>query len=223
MTKFSNSPSLVIFDCDGVLVDTERLSNRILSKILTDSGLPVTYEACRRRFVGKSMKSVKMEVEAELGRALPDDWLAAERAETLAVLAKETEAVPGVRAEINRLRDRGLAHCVASSGSIEKMHTTLGCAGLLPLLQHVLFTADMVANGKPAPDLFLHAAAEMGHAPEACVVIEDSLPGVKAGIAAGMLVLGYAGDPMTEADALEAAGARVFDQMADLPRLLGYL
>ncbi len=213
-------PSLIIFDCDGVLVDTERLSNHLLAEILTESGLPISYAECRRRFVGKSMKSVKMEVESALGRALPADWLAEERTRTLAVLVRETEAVAGVQAQIERLRHLDIPHCVASSGSLEKMRTTLGCSGLLPLLEHVLFTADMVENGKPAPDLFLHAAAQMGHAPDQCVVIEDSLPGVQAGRAAGMRVLGYAGDPMTDADGLSRAGAVVFRDMADLPRLL---
>ncbi|MEQ9520304.1 MAG: HAD family hydrolase [Parvibaculum sp.] len=208
--------SLIIFDCDGVLVDTEALSNRLLAEILTGHGLPISYEECRRRFVGKSMKSVMAEVEASLGRALPGDWLAQERERTLALLAQETKAVPGVRAQILHLRSRDIPHCVASSGTIEKMHTTLGCAGLLPLLKDVLFTADMVTNGKPAPDLFLHAARQMGHAPATCVVIEDSLPGVQAGIAAGMRVLGYAGDPMTDAAGLERAGAIIFHDMADL-------
>ena len=219
MTK----PSLIIFDCDGVLVDTEPLSNQLLAEILTEEGLPISYEACRRRFVGKSSQSVIAEVESELGRSLGEDWPGeVERTRYLGLLAKETEAVPGAEAQIKWLRDEGVPHCVASSGQLEKMYATLGCSGLLPLLEDVLFTADMVDRGKPAPDLFLHAAKTMGHAPETCIVIEDSVPGVQAGVAAGMRVLGYAGDPLTDRDALQRAGATIFDDMRQLPSQMGF-
>jgi len=217
MTKHS----LVIFDCDGVLVDTERAANKSLSDRLKLLGLDISYEACRRRFVGRSLKSVQVEVEAELGRNLGDDWHVMVEREEIEVFRHTTEAIVGVEAQVIRLRDEDIPHCVASSGRIEKMHATLGSAGLLPLLKDVLFSATMVERGKPAPDLFLHAASEMGHAPETCIVIEDSLPGVQAGVAAGMQVLGYAGDPLTDKAALEDAGATVFGEMGRLPALLG--
>jgi beta-phosphoglucomutase-like phosphatase (HAD superfamily) len=217
MTK----PSLVIFDCDGVLVDTERAANKSLCERLTLIGLDISYEACRRRFVGRSLKSVQLEVEAELGRQLGADWDVMIEREEIEVFRHTTEAIVGVGAQVMRLRDEGIPHCVASSGGVEKMHATLGSAGLLPLLQGVLFSATMVEKGKPSPDLFLHAAREMGHTPETCIVIEDSLPGVQAGVAAGMRVLGYTGDPLTDREALAGAGATVFSSMEQLPELLG--
>jgi HAD superfamily hydrolase (TIGR01509 family) len=216
MTK----PSLVIFDCDGVLVDTEHAANLLLARLVTEAGAPMTYEQSRKQFVGKSIKTVQAEVQELAGRTLPDDWHEMVRAESIKILAEGTEAVPGVEAQIKLLRGKGIPYCVASSGQIAKMHATLGCSGLLPLLEDVLFSADMVAKGKPAPDLFLHAAKEMGHAPDACIVIEDSRPGVEAGVAAGMKVLGYAGDPLTDGEALAGAGATVFDDMVLLSKLL---
>ena len=217
MTK----PDLVIFDCDGVLVDTEHAANLLLSQLIRDEGLDLSYEECRRRFVGKAMQTVQAEVSALLGRQLPSDWYLMVKQRSIEVLAEGTEAITGVEAQIMAIREAHIPFCVASSGQIEKMHATLGSANLLPLLKDLLFSADMVAHGKPAPDLFLHAAREMGHVPEVCVVIEDSLPGVQAGVAAGMKVFGYAGDPMTDREALAAAGAQVFDDMRDLSGLIG--
>jgi len=210
----------VIFDCDGVLVDTEHVANQLLSRLVTEAGAPLSYEQCRKRFLGKSMKTVQAEVEELAGRSLPEDWHQMVRDESIKLFAAGIEAVPHVKGQIERLRDDGMPYCVASSGQMEKMHATLGSSGLLHLVEDVLFNADMVARGKPAPDLFLHAADEMGHAPETCVVIEDSRPGVEAGVAAGMQVLGYAGDPLTDAVALEAAGATVFEDMRQLPKIL---
>lgn len=212
--------SLVIFDCDGVLVDTEHVANQLLSRLVTEAGAPLTYEECRQRFLGKSIKTVQVEVEELAGRTLPKDWHQMVRRESIKLLGEGTEAVPHVEAQIRWLRDKGVPYCVASSGQIAKMHATLGCSGLLPLLEDVLFSADMVRRGKPAPDLFLHAAYMMGHAPERCVVIEDSRPGVEAGVAAGMRVLGYAGDPLSDRAALADAGATVFEDMRELPKLL---
>ncbi|WOF74735.1 HAD family phosphatase [Parvibaculaceae bacterium PLY_AMNH_Bact1] len=213
-------PSLVIFDCDGVLVDTEHVANQLLSRLVTEAGAPLTYEECRKRFLGKSMKTVQAEVEELAGRSLPEDWHLMVRTQSIKVFGDGIEAIPHVKTQILRLQDQGTPYCVASSGQIAKMHATLGSSGLLPLVENVLFSADMVKRGKPAPDLFLHAANTMGHAPETCVVIEDSRPGVEAGIAAGMRVLGYAGDPMTDGAALEATGATVFTSMEQLPELL---
>lgn len=221
MPKPVPSASLIIFDCDGVLVDTERVANELLVRLLADLGMVITYAECRRRFVGRSLSAVQEEVEAELGRQLAPDWPdAVVRKETLHAFEAGIEAIAGVREQLEWLA--GLPHpfCVASSGQIQKMHATLGSSGLLPFVKDVLFSADMVGKGKPAPDLFLHAAAQMGHAPETCVVIEDSVPGVQAGIAAGMKVLGYAGDPHTDAEGLKREGAHLFDDMRALPDLL---
>lgn len=220
MLRPMKKTSLVIFDCDGVLVDTEHVSNQLLSRLVTEAGAPLTYEQCRKRFLGKSMPTVQAEVEELAGRSLPQDWHLMVRDESIKLFADGIEAVPHVKGQIERLREQGVPYCVASSGQMEKMHTTLGSSGLLSLVEDVLFNADMVARGKPAPDLFLHAAEQMGHAPETCVVIEDSRPGVEAGVAAGMRVLGYAGDPLSDKAALKAAGATTFDSMLQLPDLL---
>ena len=217
----SVSPSLVIFDCDGVLVDTEPVANRLLVRVLAEDGFDISYEECRRLFVGRTMESVMAHVEAAIGRPLGDHWPAHIRDETLKVFASGVSAVPGAADAVQFLVDRGIPYCIASSGKFEKMRFTLGRTGLLPLVEGVLFSAEQVAHGKPAPDLFLHAAASMGHVPETCLVIEDSVPGVRAAVAAGMPVLGYAGDPHTDAAVLECAGARVFDDMSALPGLIG--
>lgn len=217
----SAPPSLVIFDCDGVLVDTETIANRVLARLLTEAGFPVTYEESRRLFVGKTMQAVAAYVAEASGRPLMENWGEHERNETLKAFAAGVDAVPGVRDVIETLRARDMLYCVASSGKFEKMRFTLGSSGLLPLVEDLLFSAEEVAHGKPSPDLFLHAASRMGHAPSACVVIEDSVPGVEAAVAAGMPVLGYAGDPHTDAEGLKAKGAHVFHDMSALIALLG--
>ena len=137
------------------------------------------------------------------------------------MFASGVEAIPHVREAIVHLDAIGTPFCVASSAKVEKMHLTLGASGLLPLLEDVLFSAWMVEKGKPAPDLFLHAASEMGHAPQRCAVIEDSVAGALAGKAAGMRVFGYTADPLTDANGLAQAGAELFDDMRALPALLG--
>lgn len=217
---FSFSPSLVIFDCDGVLVDTEPVANRLLVRVLAEDGFHVTYEECRRLFVGRTMEAVMRHVEEAIGRPLDAHWPAYIRDETLKAFAEGVAPVAGAEDALRALRARGVPFCVASSGRFEKMRFTLGAAGLLPLVADVLFSAEQVAHGKPAPDLFLHAAKEMGHAPEACLVIEDSVPGVQAAVAAGMPVIGYAGDPHTDAVGLTSEGAHVVHDMSAIRELL---
>jgi HAD superfamily hydrolase (TIGR01509 family) len=211
---------LVIFDCDGVLVDTEAIANKFLAKLLTDSGFPISYEDCRRRFVGRTIEAVQEIVERESGRLLSPDWPVTVRIGTERAFQRGVVPVPGAEAAILALQAAGIPFCVASSGRLSKMRTSLGKAGLLPYVEDVLFSAEQVVHGKPAPDLFLHAAASMGMTPDAAVVIEDSVPGVQAGIAAGMRVFGYAGDPLTDAGALRAAGAELFFDMGNVPALI---
>jgi beta-phosphoglucomutase-like phosphatase (HAD superfamily) len=215
------APDLVIFDCDGVLVDTETIANERLAQILTGHGVPTTMKQARRRFVGRSMSGVAAIVMAEDGIDLGDDFAERWYRELPGMFSAGVEAIPFVEDVIRMLRAIPVPLCVASSAKVEKMHMTLGATGLLPLLDDVLFSASMVANGKPAPDLFLHAARAMGHAPQCCAVIEDSPAGAMAGRAAGMTLFGYAGDPLTDADALAEAGALLFDDMRALPALLG--
>lgn len=217
---FSFSPSLVIFDCDGVLVDTEPVANRLLARVLSEEGFQISYEECRRLFVGRTMDAVRAHVEAALGRALRADWTTSIRDRTLEAFAAGIEPVAGAGDVIHALRARALPYCVASSGKFEKMRFTLGMTGLLPLVEDVLFSAEEVRAGKPAPDLFLHAASRMGHEPSRCLVIEDSVPGVQAAVAAGMAVVGYAGDPHTDAAALKSEGAHVISGMDELRALL---
>ncbi len=184
----------LFFDCDGVLVDTEPVANRALARFLGECGYEISYEECRRLFVGRTMQAVQAHVEEATGRPLGEDWPERIRDATLKAFAEGVEPVEGARDVLSGLDARSMPYCVASSGKFEKMRFTLGATGLLPLVEDVLFSAEEVAHGKPAPDLFLHAAARMGHAPERCLVIEDSVPGVQAGVAAGMTVIGYAAD-----------------------------
>jgi HAD superfamily hydrolase (TIGR01509 family) len=213
-------PSLVIFDCDGVIVDTERAANNVLCRWLTEAGYPVTYEDCRKRFAGRSMTSVQAEIEAEghaLGFHLMDRWYSS----LDEIFGAGVEPVPHIEFVVEELRGAGIPWCVASSAKVDKMRLTLGTTGLIEHFRDVLFSATMVPRGKPFPDLFLHAAREMGHAPENCVVIEDSVWGTQAGIAAGMRVFSYHGDPHSDREGLAAAGGILFDDMRELPRLLG--
>lgn len=212
--------TLVIFDCDGVLVDTEPLSNALLAEALEDLGLSLTVPETRHAFIGLSWPDVVARIEAMTGRPVPEAWLDELRARELEVYRRELQPVPGARRLLLRLEAAGRPFCVASSGSVEKMRVTLGATGLLPLVEGVLFSAHMVAHGKPSPDLFLHAAAKMGHAPEFCTVIEDSVPGVTAAVSAGMRALAYAGDPDADHDELRAAGGEVFTSMAEVPGLI---
>lgn len=210
---------LVIFDCDGVLVDTETLANRRLSSWLTEAGFAISYEDCRRTFCGRSMKSVQEEVEAS--GVMLGDFVNRWYRELPGLFDEGLEAVPHVETAVLALKAAGIPWCVASSANVEKMHITLGRTGLLPHFEHVLFSASMVERGKPFPDLFLHAASKMGFAPGECAVVEDAVPGVKAARAAGMRVFGYHGDPLSDREGLAAAGATLFDDMRALPGLLG--
>ncbi len=206
---------LVIFDCDGVLVDSEPIANRVLYEALIALGLEVDAAETERATRGLSMASVLTWAGARLGRALPDDFVERVQARTFAAFRAGLEPVPGVAAALERIP---IPICVASSGEAEKIRLSLGLTGLLPRFEGRVFSATEVARGKPYPDLFLHAARVMGAAPAVCAVVEDSLPGVEAGRAATMTVLAYADG--RDAEPLAAAGARVFADMALLPDLL---
>ena len=206
---------LIIFDCDGVLVDSELISNRILAGMLCDLGLNVTLQDMFERFVGHSMAHCLALIREGLGGEVPAGFEADYHARTDLALA-ELQSVPGVVEALERL---ALPCCVASNGEPDKIRRSLGRTGLLERFEGRLFSAAAVARGKPAPDLFLHAAATMGAAPERCVVVEDTSVGVTAGKAAGMTVFGYAG--RTPAARLHAAGANVvFSDMTELPGLI---
>jgi HAD superfamily hydrolase (TIGR01509 family) len=209
------TPELVIFDCDGVLVDSETISNQALASVLEDIGLPMGYEETRRAFIGRSMQSCLEIIERRLGAPVPEDFVSRYYARMFAAFERDLRPVPGVAEVLDGLE---APFCVASSGSHEKIRKTLGVTGLLPRFEGRIFSATEVERGKPAPDLFLHAARAMGADPYACAVVEDSVLGVEAGVAAGMRVLGYAA--ASDPGALASAGARVFQDMAELPVLL---
>ena len=205
----------VIFDCDGVLVDTELISNTVLAGLLTEAGLPTTFDDCMREYRGRSMASVLALAERRLGAPLPGDLTARYFEAIEDAFARELEPVPGVIEALDRI---ALPACVASSGPHHKMAVTLRATGLWERFEGRIFSATEVAHGKPAPDLFLHAAARMGFDPARTAVVEDSVPGIEAAVAAGMRALAFVRH--TDAAALAAAGGETFDDMAELPDLL---
>jgi HAD superfamily hydrolase (TIGR01509 family) len=205
---------LVIFDCDGVLVDSERLAIRTEAEVLFHLGWPLTESEIVERFVGRSASYMHAAIEEHLGR--PVDWEAEFEARYEEVFAHELLPVPGV-AEV--VREITVPMCVASSGSHEKMRFTLGITGLLDVFGERLFSVDEVENGKPAPDIFLHAAEKMGVKPDRCAVVEDSVSGVTAGLASEMTVFAFSGG-VTNAARLSIGSAIVFDDMHMLPALL---
>jgi HAD superfamily hydrolase (TIGR01509 family) len=205
----------VIFDCDGVLVDSEIISNTVLAGLLTAAGLPTTLDQAMTLYRGRSMASVAALAQARLGVPLPFDVAGRYYAEVEAVFARELQPVPGVIDALDRI---ALPSCVASSGPHHKMAVTLRRTGLWERFEGRIFSATEVATGKPAPDLFLHAAARMGFDPASTAVVEDSLPGIEAAVAAGMRALAFARH--TDAAVLAAAGGEPFWDMAELPGLL---
>lgn len=213
-------PKLVIFDCDGVLVDTERPSNEVLVSNLARRGLPLTLEKCMHLFVGGTMADIGRKA-LELGADIPDDWTDEIYAEMYARLREGIEPIPGIPAVLDALDAVGIPFCVGSNGSPEKMGITLGQTGLLPRFEGAMFSPHVIGMDKAKPNagLFLHAAAEMGVAPDAAVVIEDSVNGARGAKNAGIRCFGYAAD--SDAMALAAVGATPFHDMAELPGLLG--
>jgi HAD superfamily hydrolase (TIGR01509 family) len=212
---------LVIFDCDGVLVDTEPLANASFSRALRAQGLDWSPEETIRRLMGLSLKSCVEICEAELGRKLPDDFLETMQAYTYQSFRDAPlQPIAGVKEAIVAVQEAGCDTCVASSGSPEKMRFTLGLTGLWDLFDGRIFSASQVLRGKPFPDLFLHAAIAMNVQPFDCVVVEDSVPGVRAARSAGMRALAYAGEPYANPAALKQAGGEVFDAMKRLPELV---
>jgi HAD superfamily hydrolase (TIGR01509 family) len=211
-----NPIGLVIFDCDGVLVDSERIAVRVNIALGAELGWPLTEAEVIERFIGRSSMSIGEQIAARLGQGVAATW--ADRfdlAHRQAVDAGLT-AVDGINDALDEITQ---PTCVASSGTHEKMRHTLGRTGLYPRFDGRIFSATEVAHGKPAPDLFLHAAATMGVPPAACVVVEDSQYGVQAARAAGMRCFGYAGG-LTPAHRLEGPDTVVFDDMRKLPALL---
>ncbi|HWU58273.1 MAG TPA: HAD family hydrolase [Microbacteriaceae bacterium] len=207
---------LVIFDCDGVLVDSEVVSVRVMGRVLAELGWQLTAEEIVERFVGGSKQHFDAQVFEYLGRSLPDGWADPYSAWYEEAFKRELRAVSGVEQAIDSLQ---VATCVASNSSHSRVRASLEIAGLIDRFDGRIFSAQDVAHPKPAPDVYLHAAREMGVPVERCVVVEDSRYGAQAARAAGMRVLGYAGG-LTPAAWLEGERTTVFMSMDQLPGLV---
>jgi HAD superfamily hydrolase (TIGR01509 family) len=214
-------PEVVIFDCDGVLVDSERLIQEVDLELIRGLGWPITRAEIFAEHLGRSEDAVIANIERRLGRAVPTGFPQEKAAAHEAVLRERLVAVPGVAEAITLLREGGMRMCVASSARHARIRLSLRLTGLQTLFaeEHV-FSAEDVARGKPAPDLFLHAAACLTARPQLCVVVEDSPAGVEAAKAAGMRVIGYCG--LTPAELLGEADALV-TRMTDLPVVIAAL
>ena len=216
-------PQLVVFDCDGVLMDSEVVSARVVAADLTARGLPTTPEEAMHRYVGVSLMDMKPRIEAALGRALPAEWFAEMTARIAAAMEQGVEPIEGARALLEELNVRKVAWRIGSNSADLEMDAKFTRTGFLELTKGRTHSAPRLfaAGGrpKPAPDVFLDAAKAEGVAPEDCVVIEDSVPGVRGAVAAGMRCIGF--DPNADGAHLLAAGASlVAHRLADLPELL---
>jgi HAD superfamily hydrolase (TIGR01509 family) len=201
------------------LVDSEVISNGVLARMLTAEGLPTTLAEARRDYQGLLLSEVFDRAQEKLDRSLAHDWLARFESERAEAFHRELRPVVGATEAVERVCAAGVAVCVASQGKLEKTRLSLDITGLRRLFpERTLFSAYSVARGKPHPDLFLHAAAEMGADAAHCIVVEDTPSGVTAGVSADMRVFGYTAD--SDELALQQAGAEVFRSMQELPALL---
>jgi HAD superfamily hydrolase (TIGR01509 family) len=218
-------PDLVIFDCDGVLVDSEAIALQQTREALGHAGLTVTHAQAVERFLGFSLDSIMQGAEADLSRALPAGFRNDLSRDILARFAVELKGIPGVRPAVAALACKV---CVASSSPLERIRLALSVTGYDGLFEPHIFSAAMAARGKPHPDLFLYAAREMATAPARCLVIEDSAPGVTAAVSAGMTAFGFVGGShfsgLAQGERLLSAGAAmIFEHMGELPALIAGL
>ena len=209
---------LVIFDCDGVLVDSEGPSNRLVAAEITALGLPMTTEESCALFVGRRLSDIPPVIEARLGRAVPAGWVGMLRDKLIQTLSAELAAMPGAHDVLRATTALGLPYRIASNSSHEEMAVKFERVAMVDLVAGRMHSARDVRAGKPAPDLFLHAAAAAGVPPSACLVVEDSVPGAQAARAAGMACIGLA--PHGDDPALRAAGAILIHSLAELPAIL---
>jgi beta-phosphoglucomutase-like phosphatase (HAD superfamily) len=214
---------LVIFDCDGVLIDSEGVASIVLSRELQSLGWNISAEDCETEFLGTSLRDIIVKTEAVIGRRVPDDFGVRFSAAMIRALAEDVAAIPGAAEALERLTGAGMPWRVASNSSHDEMAVKFGRTGMVELVAGRQHSAeDMMRlglNGKPDPHLFLAAAEAAGVPPSRCVVIEDSIPGARAARAAGMTCLGFS--PRGTGAELAAEGAGVFKDMAELPALLG--
>lgn len=214
-------PAAVLFDCDGVIVDSEGPTFDLLIADLAAHGLPLTLHQLEADYIGGTIETVAKRARAA-GATLPDGWVADFYARMYAMLARDAPLIPGILSVLDALDARGVPYAVASNGTPRKMEITLGQHGLIPRFRAVL-SGQALGNPKPAPDVYLAAAAACGAQPADCVVIEDSAAGARAAIAAGIPCLGFAPHGLDTPSALQLAalGVPLFAAMADLPGRLG--
>ena len=216
--KTTLRPKAVIFDCDGVIMDSEAMTFDLLVDEFATHGLHLSHSVIARDYIGGTMADLAVRARAA-GAALPPDWVDRFYTRLYAHLAKGTDLIPGVLAVLDRLDACAIPYAIGSNGSDQKMQVTLGQhPGLIARFRGHLYSGQTLGRPKPAPDLYLHAAARLGVEPKDCVVIEDSPTGARAARAAGIRCYGYAAE--TPAPRLQAEGALTFDDMADLPGML---
>jgi HAD superfamily hydrolase (TIGR01509 family) len=219
-------PALIILDFDGVVVDSELLSNTLLAEFLTQEGLPTTIDDAIGHYMGRRWPDNQARIREQFGRPLPDDFFARYSAFEDGRMRREVQPVAGLKTFLATHRDQ--TFCVASSSSISWLDHGVDKFDLRGALERNLFSATEVKNGKPAPDIFLYAAQKMGVAPERCAVLEDSAAGVQGGVAAGMTTIGFLGGAHIRdghGEKLESAGAhalaRDYGEVARVLRLGG--
>lgn len=213
-------PAIVLFDCDGVLVDTEIVSSLTLAEMLTERGVPTDGDALRIRMKGTSLQWIVEESARQLGGTVPDGWMEEFVERRLVVYRQGVPQIPGAAAAVQAVRAAGIPIGVVSQAARTKMAVTLPASGMDEVLGDApIFSGDDVVRGKPHPDLYLHAAATLGVDPALAAVVEDSVPGVTAAVGAGMRVLGYAADE--DPGRLAAAGAEVFTDLHEVAARLG--
>ena len=221
---FLQNCTLVIFDCDGVLVDSETIANKVLVESLALEGYECSFQELVTKFVGRDLDSIQKDVERALGRSLGMRFQTKLQRDTFNLFEKELLPIHGIEKALAAI---DTAKCIASSGNHTKIQLCINLTGLSDFFSpKTIFSASDVPEGKPAPDLFLHAADQMGVNPSNCIVIEDSVPGVTAAHAAGMPVFAFAGGPHVDpnhSQNLLRAGGVVFDRMADLPHHLKHV
>jgi len=220
-----NSGPLVIFDCDGVLVDSEPLSVRVLVEALNRHGVDMAEEEAYQRFLGRSLATMRQVMDEEYGFHTGPEFLEGLRIDLYDLFKTDLQPIPGIAETLDALALLNLPRCVASSSQPERIRLSLAITGILDKLEPHIFSASMVKNGKPAPDLFLHAADQMGVAPEKCIVIEDSPAGIEAAHRAGMTVFAFTGGshacvPGYRERIDELSPDAVFDAMPDLLHLV---
>ena len=211
-------PKAVLFDCDGVLVDSEPITTRLMRDDLAAHGLDLSLERIAALFVGGTLPGVARQAR-DLGATLPEDWVDRFYTKAFAALAAEVEAVPGVSDLLDQLIAAGVSIAVGSNGPVAKMEITLTRTGLIGRLAPHIYSSHDLPQPKPAPDVYLHAARQLGVLPRDCIVVEDSVSGVRAGVAAGMRCIGFAAEGQGEQ--LDPHCDAIVGDMSDLARHLG--